>query len=423
MKILMISWEYPPVIVGGLGRHVHHLAVHLAAQGHEVVVLSRRPSGTDAASHPTVDHLAEGVRVVAVAEDPPHFVFGEDMMAWTLAMGHAMVRGGLALGAGTLPGDSPTGESAPPWTPDVIHAHDWLVAHPAIALAEHFDVPLVATIHATEAGRHGGWVSSHVNRQVHSVEWWLANAADALIACSTSMDDEVRRLFGPDLPQIDLIRNGIDLGTWRFRERLPIGDRPALLYVGRLEYEKGVQDALAGLPAVLDRFPGARLTIAGEGTQREWLGQIAAEHGVAESVEFLGHLDHQELLTALHGADAVILPSRYEPFGIVALEAAAAGAPVVASSAGGLGEAVIDGETGFSFDPGDPAGLAAAVCRSLSDRERAQRLAHQARVRLTEEFTWGHIARTTAEVYARARRRPPVPLARPVIVQRPLPER
>src|SRR5699024_7598842 len=169
VKILMISWEYPPVIVGGLGRHVHHLAVHLAAQGHEVVVLSRRPSGTDAASHPTVDHLAEGVRVVAVAEDPPHFVFGEDMMAWTLAMGHA-------IGAGTLPGEGPAGESAPPWTPDVIHAHDWLVAHPAIALAEHFAVPLVATIHATEAGRHAGWVSSHVNRQVHSVEWWLANA-------------------------------------------------------------------------------------------------------------------------------------------------------------------------------------------------------------------------------------------------------
>src|SRR5699024_6918877 len=229
--------------------------------------------------------------------------------------------------------------------------------------------------------RQAGWVSSHVNRQVHSVEWWLANAADALIACSTSMEDEVRRLFGPDLPQIDLIRNGIDLGTWSFSERRPIGDRPQLLYVGRLEYEKGVQDALAGLPAVLEDFPGARLTIAGEGTQREWLGQIAAEHGVEESVEFLGHLDHQELLTALHGADAVILPSRYEPFGIVALEAAAAGAPVVASGAGGLGEAVIDGETGFSFAPGDPVGLAAAVHRSLSDRERAQRLARQARVR------------------------------------------
>ena len=98
MKILMVSWEYPPVVVGGLGRHVHHLATELVQCGHEVVVLSRRPTGTDAATHPTSHHIEDGVLVVAVAEDPAHFVFGEDMLAWTLAMGHAMVRAGVALG-------------------------------------------------------------------------------------------------------------------------------------------------------------------------------------------------------------------------------------------------------------------------------------------------------------------------------------
>ena len=98
MKILIVSWEYPPVVVGGLGRHVHHLATELAAAGHEVVVLSRRPVGHRRRPPiPTVTHIAEGVLVVAVAEDPPHFVFGEDMLAWTLAMGHAMVRAGVAL--------------------------------------------------------------------------------------------------------------------------------------------------------------------------------------------------------------------------------------------------------------------------------------------------------------------------------------
>nr|MDQ2722835.1 glycogen/starch synthase [Actinomycetota bacterium] len=155
MRVLIISWEYPPVVVGGLGRHVHSLAVHLAEAGHEVVVLARQPTGSDAGTHPLSDTLVEGVRVIAVAEDPAHLVFTEDLMAWTLALGHAMVRAGLALD----------------WRPQVVHAHDWLVAHAAIALAQHFDVPLVATLHATEAGRHGGWISARMNRQVHSVEW------------------------------------------------------------------------------------------------------------------------------------------------------------------------------------------------------------------------------------------------------------
>ncbi len=418
----MVSWEYPPVIVGGLGRHVHHLATQLAVQGHDVVVLSRHPSGTDAHSHPTVDRTSEGVRVVAVAEDPPHFVFGEDMMAWTLAMGHAMVRAGLALGAGRLDGP----RAGEPWTPQIVHAHDWLVAHPAIALAEHFRAPLVSTIHASEAGRHAGWVSSNMNRQVHSVEWWLANASDSLITCSESMHDEVTALFGPELPTITTIRNGISLQTWSFRpRRRPAGPGapPRLLYVGRLEYEKGVQDAIAALPAVRDAFPGTTLTIAGEGTQHRWLVDCAADHDVTGAVEFLGRLDHDELLAQLHDADAAVLPSRYEPFGIVALEAAATGTPLVASTAGGLGEAVVDGRTGYSFAPSDPEDLAKAVCRSLEDPERTQDLARAAHVRLTTEFTWDHVAAQTAEVYAAATWHEPKALGRPVIVARPLPDR
>ena len=414
MKILIVSWEYPPVVVGGLGRHVHHLATELAAAGHEVVVLSRRPSGTDASTHPTVTHIEDGVLVVAVAEDPAHFVFGEDMLAWTLAMGHAMVRAGVAL---HKPG---VGEG---WQPDVVHAHDWLVAHPAIALAEFYDVPLVSTLHATEAGRHSGWVSGRINRQVHSVEWWLANESDALITCSASMQDEVTTLYGPQLPPITVIRNGIDLTTWSFRERAPRSGPPKLLFVGRLEYEKGVQDAIAALPRIRRSHPGTTLSIAGEGTQFTWLYQQARTHRVARAVNFLGNLDHIELLGWLHGADAIVLPSRYEPFGIIALEAAASGTPLVASTAGGLGEAVVDGETGMSFQPGDVAGLTSAVREVLDDPAGAQQRAVAARDRLTADFDWNKVAEDTVHVYAGAKRRVRHPLARPEIPERPLPGR
>ena len=121
MKVLMVSWEYPPVVIGGLGRHVHHLATALAEAGHEVVVLNRRPTGTDPSTHPSGDDVSEGVRVIAAAEDPHEFDFGTDMMAWTLAMGHSMVRAGLAL----------------KWRPDVVHAHATREIAGAMASGRH----------------------------------------------------------------------------------------------------------------------------------------------------------------------------------------------------------------------------------------------------------------------------------------------
>lgn len=445
MRVLIVSWEYPPVVVGGLGRHVHHLAEALAARGEDVVVLTRRPSGTDALSHPTSDTTTAGVRIVAVAEDPPEFDFSVDMMAWTLAMGHGFIRAGL----------SRLGE----WRPDVVHAHDWLVAHPAITLAEFFGAPLVATLHATEAGRHSGWVAGHVNRQVHSVEWWLAHAADALITCSRSMRDEVRALFGPSaatgnataanapagnatpaspatgnstatgpatgpqLPPINVIHNGIDLATWSFSPRVAHDGPPRLLFAGRLEYEKGIQDLIEALPAIRRAHPGTTATIAGDGTQLEWLRELAVVHGVTGCLTFAGRQDHDGLVGVMRSHDAIVLPSRYEPFGIVALEAAATGIPLVTSTAGGLGEAVTDGQTGVTFTPADVASLTAAVCTTLDDPVAAAQRAVLARDRLTDEFSWPVIARRTVAVYADARRRPHAPLGRPVIPRRPLPER
>ncbi len=126
--------------------------------------------------------------------------------------------------------------------------------------------------------------------------------------------------------------------------------------MGRLEYEKGVHDVIAALPRIRRTHPGTTLTIAGEGTQQDWLVEQARKHKVLKATRFVGHLDHDELLAALHRADAAVLPSHYEPFGLAALEAAAAGTPLVTSNIGGLGEAVINGQTGVSCPPRDVAG-------------------------------------------------------------------
>jgi glycogen(starch) synthase len=409
MRVLMLSWEYPPVVVGGLGRHVHALARHLAEQGHEVTVLCRHEAGTDAVTHPTGRTVHEGVRLVRVAEDPTHLVFEKDLVAWTLAMGHAMIRAGLDL--------------LRRWRPDVVHAHDWLVTHPAIALAEASRTPLVGTIHATEAGRHSGWLSHPLNQQVHSVEWWLANRSDELITCSQAMRREVAHLFEVAGEEITVIHNGIEERSWQVpgeeialaRETYSPSGAPLLLYFGRLEWEKGVQDLLAALPRLRRARPGTRLVVAGHGVQAAALVEQARKLRVRRSVDFVGHLPDRALVACLAAADAVVLPSRYEPFGIAALEAAAVGAPLVASSAGGLAELVVDGETGLSIEPGDVDGIVEGVCAVLADPAAAARRARAARARLGAEFNWTGIAEATVEVYRSASVREHPVLGRPKI--------
>ncbi|HEX4251829.1 MAG TPA: glycosyltransferase family 4 protein [Pseudonocardia sp.] len=409
MRVLLVSWEYPPVVVGGLGRHVHALARRLAAAGHEVRVLSRQPAGTDASTHPTEEEQVDGVCVLRAAEDPAHLEFERDLVAWTLGMNHGMLRAAPRWLGG--------------WRPDVVHAHDWLVAHAAIGLADLLEVPLVVTLHATEAGRHAGWLTSVVSQQVHSVEWWLAQRADALITCSEAMRTEAAGLFDREPDSISVLHNGIEPRRWRVRrsevdavrERHAPDGAPLLLYFGRLEYEKGVHDLIAALPRIRRAHPGTRLVIAGHGTHVDFLIEQARAHRVRRAVELVGHLSDRALAALVTAVDAVVLPSRYEPFGMVALETAAAGAPLVASTAGGLGEVVRDGVTGLSFAPGDVAGIATAVRAVLDDPAAAQTRARAARARLRTEFDWDQITAATAQVYAATRRTRVEPIGRPKI--------
>ena len=400
MRVLMLSWEYPPLLVGGLGRHVHALAEATARAGHQVTVVTRHPgpagAGTGSPPAPVpYDEVVGGVRVVRVAEDPSLLRFEDELLAWTMALNHALTRAGLAVC-----------EQSPP---DVVHAHDWLVAHAATTLKHHLRVPLVATLHATEAGRHQGWLPGPLNRSIHSVEWWLTYEARRVIACSGYMRWEVTRLF--DLPpdKVDVVPNGVDPRPWQVRpeqvaaaRRRCAGDGPLIAFAGRLVYEKGVQDLLAALPRLRRRHPGLRLVVAGRGPSADELRDQARRLRLGRAVTFAGFVPDAELAALVAAADCAVVPSRYEPFGLVALEAAAAGTPVVASGAGGLPEFVRSGRTGLAFPAGDPAALADAVSALLADQVLARRLARQARAVLRREHSWAGVAERTADVYARA---------------------
>ena len=232
VKVLMVSWEYPPVVVGGLGRHVYQLATALAAAGHEVVVLSRRPI-EHRPEHASVDRRDRRGRTGSGRGAGPARV--------RLRLGHD----GLDAGDGSLddarrpgteePRQAARGRGAPT---SCTRTTGWSRTRRS-RLAEFFDVPLVSTIHATEAGRHSGWVSGPISRQVHAVESWLVRESDSLITCSASMSDEITELFGPGLAEIRVIRNGIDAALWPFATRRPRKGPAQLLYLGRLGVREG----------------------------------------------------------------------------------------------------------------------------------------------------------------------------------------
>jgi glycogen(starch) synthase len=386
-RILMLSWEYPPVLVGGLGRHVHALATTLVAAGHEVTVVTRHVPGA------LLEEYAEGVRIIRAPDDPPTFVVENgDLLAWAMAFNHTLTRAAL--------------RAARTGSYDAVHAHDWLVAHAAVTVRGHLDVPLVATIHATESGRHQGWLPAAHNRTIDDVERWLAHEAVRVIVCSDFMRAEVGRLFDVPAERTDVVYNGVDVLRWyarpravaAARQRFAAPDAPLVTFAGRLVYEKGVQHLLGAVPRLAERHPGLRVVVAGDGPYRGELEALACP-----AVTFTGFLGGHDLTALMGASDCYVVPSIYEPFGMVALEAAAAGTPVAVADTGGLAEIVQHGVTGVTFAPRDPEALAASVGSVLADREYARTLARRARRRVREDFTWQAIAAQTAAVYEAAR--------------------
>lgn len=379
---------------GGLGRHVHALADALVAGGHEVVVLTQGPAGLRSDEPAT----AGRPRVVRVAADPD----GPDVYADTASF-VSWLQGALVT-AYTA--------AVSTWVPDVVHGHDWVVAQAAGTISALTGAPLVATVHATEHGLYQGHLDSDFSRWRHSVECDLVRTAGRTITCSAAMRDEVVDALAADPTRVRVVPNGVHPQAWvgspdqHRRARADLGlsdDTPLLVLVGRLEHEKGAQDAIAAVASMADRTPPPHLALVGEGARRgDLLAQARAQH-LQERVHLPGKLSDAEVAALLGAADVALVPSRYEPFGIVALEAMASGTPVVVTTAGGLEEIVVDGVSGLVVPPANPPALARAVSTLLDDPARARALRDAAGQRVHERYTWDRVAAQTAEVYAEVR--------------------
>jgi glycogen(starch) synthase len=385
MRILHLSWEYPPEVYGGLGRHVHALATEQARQGDEVVVLTQWVDGC------APDEVVDGVRVIRVPNAAPFAPdWRAEFIAWCFGFNTAVARAGMAL--------------ARTWRPDAVHGHDWLVAQAAVLIRAATDIPFVATVHATEHGRTHGDLATEQSRAIDSTERWMVAEANAVIVCSSFMRDEVVRLFGRGADDVSVIPNGVDPSAWestpsrRRAARVRYGS-PLIAYCGRLEEEKGVQTLMDAMPAILRAVPAARAVVIGEGSARPALEALARRRRVGHAVTFAGYLPEERMRAAVAAADVDVVPSLYEPFGFVALEAMAAGTPLVASRTGGLAEIVEDGRTGWLVEPGDARELARAVAAVLERPSEGRRMAEAARTEIGKRYAWSAIADATDAVY------------------------
>jgi glycogen(starch) synthase len=388
-RVLILSWEYPPVVEGGLARHVRKLAEALVRQGVCVDVLTRGV-GSEADTERSCVH--EGGLTIHRVREPGWPRDLDRFVAWVEQMNDDMLHAGAAL--------------AREHSYDLVHGHDWLVGRASAALADRLGVPYVTTVHATEHGRHQGWVANQPQSHIHSVERWMAHRADAVIVCSYYMRGHVADIFDIDERRVAVIPNGVDPSELR-----PTGDLRTLraefaapherlvLLVGRLVYEKGFQLALDALPDVIERVGDVRFLVAGSGTYEAELKAQAEQLGLSGHGTFLGWIGDDVLHSLYRIADLCVVPSIYEPFGLVALEAMASGCPCIVADTGGLREVVPVGErVGLRFNGGDAKHLGVMIERLLVDDALRDRLVTQASEHVLR-FDWDDIAQRTRGIY------------------------
>jgi glycogen(starch) synthase len=249
----------------------------------------------------------------------------------------------------------------------------------------------------------------------------MARRAERIIACSHYMRGHVADVFGVDEGGVTVIPNGIDprdlvpvddLGSLRGRFAAP--DEKLVLLIGRLVYEKGFQVALEALPRVIRRVGGVRFLVAGSGTHEAELKRQARDLGLMEHGTFMGWIGDDVLHSLYRIADLCVVPSIYEPFGLVALEAMASGCPCIVADTGGLREVVPTSDVGLRFRSRDPRSLGRMMERVLTDAALRDRLVAEASEHVLR-FDWGDVARRTREVYAALTAAPARPRARTAV--------
>lgn len=377
----MVSWEYPPRIVGGIASHCAGLAEALVKNGVETHVVTLEFPGASAFE----DYKGIKIHRAQISVGHPNF------MTWILLFNHFL--------------EKKIAELSHTSSFDLVHIHDWLVAPAGIAAKFFLGKPLLTTLHSTENGRSG--LHTPDAYMIDGVEWWSAYEAKKIIVTSNSMKHEVCGHFHVPWEKVDIIPNGIDVSKFdvnvdrnAVRSRFGVAPHEKLiLYVGRLVPQKGVEYLIHAAPMIVSRYHDTRFIIVGEGWMRDYLQGLANASGYGWKINFTGFLPDPEMVALMKSADVLVVPSIYEPFGIVPLEGMAAGVPVVASQVGGMAEIIEHDKTGVYVYPRSPESIAWGVTHLLFNQSHAQWIVQNALNAARNIYSWDAIAKKTLQVY------------------------
>ena len=386
MKILMLTWEYPPRVVGGIARVVYDLSRTLLKDGHDVTVVTYREGDA-----PYFED-DKGVKVYRVDN---YMINPNNFIDWIMQLNFNLVAKANEI-------------IAKEGNFDVIHAHDWLVAYAAKTLKNSYNIPIVATIHATESGRNSG-IHDETQRYINDTEWMLTYEASEVIVNSNYMKNELQRLFGLPYEKINVIPNGVNLNLfngiekdYNFRRKYAMDNEKIILFMGRLVYEKGIQHLIAAMPKILNGYHDSKLVICGKGGMLDELKAEAESLGIAQKVYFAGYMNGKDVQKMYKAADIAVFPSTYEPFGIVALEAMLSENPIVVSDVGGLNEIVQHRENGMKSYAGNPNSIADSILELLYDHKLCADITKKAKNKVRNEYNWSKIAQDTHFAYQKA---------------------
>ncbi len=394
VRILIISSEYGDYVRGGLGSHVNQLADHLAAAGVDLTV--------GLATHECVAVIdyEQGRPVWRAVEQPD--VAALDWHDGQLRANDALV----ALLARLAPGL--------PF--DAVHSHDWISWTAGRALAKRAGRPHLVTVHVLqEMLLRTGYTP---DPRACAIEREMCREADHVVTVSEAMRRRILLLPGVAPERVSVIYNWVDPELFRdvpegqvgaLRRRLAPGDEQIVLYAGRLSIQKGVEHLLATAEQVRAARPRTRWVLVGRVSPQVAQRLRPFQEPGNDHILFEGARPRAELACYYRAADCVVVPSIYEPFGMVAIEAMAAGTPVIVSDIDGLREIVADGESGLRVPfeeqrvPAGPDGaaLASAQIRLLGDERLRRRLGGTGQRRVQTHFSTAALIPRVLELYAR----------------------
>jgi 1,4-alpha-glucan branching enzyme/glycosyltransferase involved in cell wall biosynthesis len=389
LRIAMFSWEtLHTIAAGGVAPHVTELAADLHKLGHEVHIFTRSTQPR------TWEHEIMGVWYHEVTFDTsPDFVREIENMC------------------GALAGACREYEGRSGKMFDVFHGHDWLAAKACVQIKQG-NRKVIFTMHSTETGRCGNQAFGGQSARIREIEGEGCHIADRVICVSGVLADEVKRYYGVGHDKIRVVYNGIIAdgiinmpwedewtGNTKKDKGFSVMD-PVFLFVGRLAVQKGPDLLIEAIPMILNCRGDAKFIIVGDGHMKGALEARVNQLGIGHAVKFTGSVKSgsAHLKALFKACDAVIVPSRNEPFGIVVLEAWAAGKPVVATTSGGPRDFVTPGQDGFLVDP-EPGSISWGCCEILNDFERAQRMGKGAQGKALHQFSWYNIACQTHDLY------------------------